>query len=112
MLPFFGHHDPEIARTAVRVYVMRLYRAYDIVSLDVTGSTSDECDGSRPHSPDSDIGLPSRVSDRCRSLMHPWLTAHWDSEPIPFIFIFTQTNVSSRTLHKDTSYPYVQNRVE
>jgi hypothetical protein len=65
MLPFFGHHDPEIARTAVRVYVMRLYRAYDIVSLDVTGSISDECDGSRPHSPDSDIGLPSRVSDRC-----------------------------------------------
>jgi hypothetical protein len=65
MLPFFGHHDQEVARTAVRVYVMRLYRAYDIVSLDVTGCTNEGALGSsRAHSPESDIGLPTQVGAR------------------------------------------------
>ena len=67
MLPFFGHHDRDIARTAVRVYVMRLYRAYDIVALDVSGYTGSS--SSRAHSPDSDIGLPTKVGG-VRSCAH------------------------------------------
>ncbi len=65
MLPFFGHHDNEIARAAVRVYVMRLYRAYDIVCLEVAGNSGGV---SAPPSPTSDIGLPSMVRGRAALL--------------------------------------------
>ena len=63
MLPFFAHREVDLAHTAVRVYLLRLYRAYDVVTLNVVGSLASTGDAasSRPSSQDElALGLPSQ----------------------------------------------------
>jgi hypothetical protein len=46
MLPFFGHREPQLACNAVKVYLRRLYRAYDIHRMSVRGAV--DCSDATP----------------------------------------------------------------